>query len=422
MNNIYLIANFTLYLGLFIYNWYSKDSGKYYALLTLGIFLVSSFCSLFYYDSILYNSLTESNGKSVSLIALLYLFIGFLILIYPLRKYEVIKYVRVPRLGGYDLIFVSFVVLGIISIIPFFENLIQTMNLSGRSMAEVYFDRQGTIVDTRAHMSTLGKFCNGIVTWFQYILPIGVFYLIQQKKRWYWVALAAFGAINPVLLGILFGGRGALFQSFCVFIFNYVIFYRSFSRKVKRVLSIIGVVVLGSFALVLVVMTVARADGESEIVLSGIYRYLGEGFVNFAEAGWYVHNHSDGYSIFNGTGYTFWKDISPYFDSRDYTALGNLMHIRMYVYYTVMGDAFLDFGALGGLFFLFILAFLFMTFTKKQANSFSSLILLNLYAKIGFNGIYCWSYMYCLDFIVFTLILVVVVRVFEKKKKSILYR
>lgn len=215
--NIYLVVNFVLYLGLFIYNWYSKDSGKYYALLVLGIFLVSSFCSLFYYDSILYKSLTESNGKSVSLIALLYLFFGFLILIYPLRKYEAIRYVRIPRLGGHDLVFVSFVILGIISIIPFFENLMQVLKLSGRSMAEIYFDRQGTVIDTRAHMSSLGKFLNGITTWFQYILPIGVFYLIQQKKRWYWVVLAAFGAVNPVLLDMLFGGRGALFQSFCVF-------------------------------------------------------------------------------------------------------------------------------------------------------------------------------------------------------------
>ena len=417
--NIYLVVNFVLYLGLFIYNWYSKDSGKYYALLVLGIFMVSSFCSLFYYDSILYKSLTESNGKSVSLIALLYLFFGFLILIYPLRKYEAIRYVRIPRLGGHDLVFVSFVILGIISIIPFFENLMQVLKLSGRSMAEIYFDRQGTVIDTRAHMSSLGKFLNGITTWFQYILPIGVFYLIQQKKRWYWVVLAAFGAVNPVLLDMLFGGRGALFQSFCVFFFNYMIFYRSFSRKVKRIISVIGIIVLGIFALVLVVMTIARAEGGNEVVLSGIYRYLGEGFVNFSEAGWYVRNHSDGYSIFNGTGYTFWKDLSPYFDSRDYVSLSNIMHIRMYVYYTVMGDAFLDFDILGGLFFLFVLAFFFVFFTKKQANSFSSLILLNLYAKIGFNGIYCWSYMYCLDFLVFTIILVALIRVFEKKKNSI---
>ncbi len=415
--NIYLVVNFVLYLGVFIYNWHSKDSGKYYALLVLGIFLISSFCSLFYYDSILYKSLTESNGKSVSLIALLYLFLGFLILIYPLQKYEAIRCVRVPRLGKHDLVFVSFVILGIISIIPFFENLIQVLKTSGRDMAEVYFDRQGTIIDTRAHMSSFGKFCNGIVTWFQYILPIGLFYLIQQKKRWYWIVLATFGAVNPVLLGILFGGRGALFQSFCVFLFNYMIFYRSFSRKVKRIISIIGFVVLGIFALILFVMTVARAEGGNEVVLSGIYRYLGEGFVNFSEAGWYVHSHSEGYSIFNGTGYTFWKDISSYFDSRDYVALSSLMHIRMYVYYTVMGDAFLDFDIIGGLSFLFILAFMFVVFTKKQANNFSSLILLNLYAKIGFNGIYCWSYMYCLDFLVFTIILVALIRVFEKKEK-----
>lgn len=416
MNNIYLVINFFLYLCLFIHNWRSKDSGKYYAFMIIGMFLLSSFCSLFYYDSILYKSLTESNGRNISFLSLLYLFGGFLIYIYPLRKYKIVKSVNVPKFGKYDLIFIVFVGLGIVSIVPFFENLMQVLRMSGQSMADVYFDRQGTTIDIQAHLSLLGRFCNGIVTWFQYILPVGLFYLIQQKKHWYWILFVALGAINPVLLGILFGGRGALFQSFCVFLFNYIIFYESFSAKIKRIITIIGFIILGLFLLILIIMTIARAGGENDLALSGVYRYIGEGFVNFAETGWYVHNHSDGYSIFNGTGYTFWKDVSTYFDSRDYVMLGELMHIRMYVYYTVMGDAFLDFDILGGLFFLLILAWLFIVFTKKSSNNFSSLILLNLYAKIGFNGIYCWSYMYYLDFLVFTIILVALIRVFEKKR------
>lgn len=415
---IYLAINFALYLSFFLYNLKSKFPGKYYSMLILGVFMVSAFCSLFYYNTELYKTLTESGGRSISLQALIYLFIGFCIFMRPLQKYPPIRNIQMPRMGKNDLLYIAFVFLGIVSIVPFFENLKQALLMSGQNMADVYFDRQGGTADVRSHLSSVGRFCNGIVSWFQFILPIAPFYLIQQKKRWYWIVLVTLGAVNPVLQGIIFGGRGALFQTFCVFAFNYILFKDSFAPKVRKRIIYVGSILLGIFVAVLVIMTIARASGDDDSALSGVFRYLGEGFVNFAESGWYIKNHTDGFSIFNGTGYTFLKDMSPYFEARDYVALENITHIRMYVYYTIMGDAFIDFNVFGGLFFLFILAQLFWICVKKHSNQFSSLILLNLYAKIGFNGIYCWAYMYYLDFVLFTLVIVFMMRSFENKTNT----
>lgn len=412
---IYLIINFTLYLGFFLYNLKSKASGRNYAMLVLGVFMLSAFCSLFYYETPLYNSLTDSRGRDISGWALVYLFIGFCIFMRPLQTYPSIKNIGVPKFGKIDLIFVGIIFLGIISVIPFIENLKQALVMSGQNMADVYFDRQGGTADMRSHLSSVGRFCNGIVSWFQFILPLAPFYLIQQRKRWYWILLATLGAVNPVLLSVIFGGRGALFQTFCVFAFNFLLFKDSFTLKVRKTIIIVGSVFLGLLVAVLAIMTIARAGGDDATALAGVFRYLGEGFVNFAEAGWYISNHTDGYSIFNGTGYTFWKDVSPYFESRDYIGLENITHIRMYVYYTMMGDAFIDFGVIGGLLFLIILACLFRWSIARYSNLFSSLVLLNLYVKIGFNGIYCWCYMYYLDYIAFTLFVVFLMRLFEKR-------
>ena len=410
---INLSINLALYLGLFIYNFKSKASGKSYAMLILGVFMISAFCSLFYYDTDLYKTLTDSRGRSISMGALIYLFLGYCIYIRPLQIYPHIKDIKVCRIGKNDFIFMALILLGIISIIPFFENLKQALLMSGQNMADVYFDREGGAVDMRTHLSTIGRICDGIVSWFQFILPIAPFYLIQQRKRWYWVVLATLGAVNPVLLGIICGGRGALFQTFCIFTFNYILFKDSFSPKIRNGITVVGSVVLGLFIAVLVVMTIARAGGDDETALAGVYRYLGEGFVNFAEAGWYIKNHTDGFSIFNGTGFTFLKYISPYFEARDFIALSQITHVRMYVYYTMMGDAYIDFNVVGGLLFWLILAFLFWKSINKHYNQFSSLILLNLYVKIGFNGIYCWAYMYYLDYVVFTLLIVFMIRRFE---------
>lgn len=413
--NLILFLNFIVYLVYFVYNQNSKASGKNYAMLVLAIFALSSLFSIFYYKSDLYYKITEAT-HGISWVALVYLFAGFLILTYPLRTYKQVDNIVVPIFGRENLLSVIFIILGILSIVPFIENFSRAIEMSGQNMADVYFDRQGTTMDTRSHLSFIGRICNGIINWFQYFLPVGFFYFLQQKKKWYWTLLVGLGALNPVLLGILFGGRGALFQSFCVFVFNYIVFYKSFSKKTKKKISFIGLGVVGTFAIILIIMTFARASGDSNIAMQGIYRYIGEGFVNFSETGWYVTRHTDGFSIFNGTGYTFLRYISPFFEARDYIALGNHMGIRMYVYYTVMGDAFLDFNVFGGLCFLAILAGLFKYFTYKKYNYFSSIILLNLYAKIGFNGIYCWAYMYCLDFILFTLIIVAVLRIFERKR------
>lgn len=416
MNTI-LALNFAAYLGYFIFNLKSKATGKYYAMLVLGLFALSALFSIFYYNSDLYLTLTEAT-HNVSWVALVYLFVGFIILICPLRHYKHIDNIVVPKLGRENILTIIFIILGILSIVPFIENFNKAIEMSGQNMADVYFDRQGSTMDMRSHLSTVGRFCNGIITWFQYFMPVGFFYFLQQSKKWYWSLLVGLGAINPVLMGIVFGGRGALFQSIFVFVFNYIVFYKSFSKGTRKAITYFGIGIMAIFIVVLIVMTFARSGGESDLALQGIYRYVGEGFVNFSETGWFVTKHTDGFSIFNGTGYTFLKDVSPYFDGRDYEGLSTYTGIRMYVYYTVMGDAYIDFNVVGGLIFLTIVSGLFWLATHRKYNYFSSLVLLNLYVKIGFNGIYCWAYMYCLDYILFTLIVICIMRIFERKDST----
>lgn len=412
-----LIINFLIYFAYFVYILKSKLSGKYYSLLIVGLFTISSLLSIFYYDSDLYTTLTEATHK-ISWIALIYLFIGFLILTYPVNHYQQINSIVYPKIGKSNLITIIFIILGIISIIPFLENFMRAINMSGQNMADIYFDRRGlnVEVDSRSQLSSIGRICNGVVNWFQYFMPVGLFYFIQQKKKWYLVLLIALGALNPVLLSIITGGRGALFQSFCIFLFNYVLFYKSIDKKIRKIVTIAGLSVLSVLVIILVIMTFARAGGASDIALQGIYRYLGEGFVNFGETGWFVKRHTNGLSIFNGTGYTFLKDLSPYFEARDFEMLGSITGIRMYVYYTVMGDAFLDFNVLGGYIFLLVMASLFVWVTKGKNNYFSSIVLFNLYAKVCFNGIYCWAFMYALDYVLFTLIMVFILRMFESRR------
>lgn len=420
MERSVLFINCLMYLTLFFYA--KRKSERFqgslpFSMLVMGIYVLSSFFSILYYDSFLYVKLTEKKHL-VTLLPLIYLFVVFVIYSLPLIRYKYKSYqneIKPIYCNGVDMIFLCFAILGIVSVVPFVENLIKAIGMSGQNMADVYFDKQTAAIDVRGQLSSVGRFCNGIVSWFEFFLEVGLFYVIQKRKHWFWILLITLGVLNSSLIGIISGGRGALFQSFCILIFNYMVFRKSLSQKINRIICVIGISILMIFALVLCVMTFARAAGDNELAISGIYRYLGENFVDFSETGWYVRAHTNGHSMFNGTGYTFMKEVSDYFDSRDWEWLCRFTGIRMYVYYTMMGDAYIDYGLWGGILFFAVLALLFCYATRNKENRLSSIVLLSMYAKIGFNGIYHWLFMYKLEYLCFTLLVVFLLRMVENR-------
>ncbi|WP_420477462.1 O-antigen polymerase, partial [Noviherbaspirillum sp. ST9] len=199
-----------------------------------------------------------------------------------------------------------------------------------------------------------------------YITPSLFFYMLASKRKVIFIFLTLIAFLNPVSLGLIVGGRGELFQMIFILVLNYLLFRQYFTKKQDKVLKLVGLFFCVFAGSILFFITIARADGNSDLVYEQIYRYLGEGFINFGEKGWYITNHTHGYSIANGTGQTFMKDISDYFDARDYPRLGSITGMRMYVYYTVFGDYFIDFGLIGGILFNVILALLFYLSVKGK--------------------------------------------------------
>lgn len=421
MNSILLYFNFCLYLIILLYFYKRKYStGKFISLEIIAIFSVSAFCSIYYYDSNLYSLISEKKSSDLSLFSLLYLFISFIIYLFPISKYNLNSTIHFPKFGNKDLFSNLFVFLGVLSILPVMENMLSLSSMDASDYADAYYSKGEEDFDSRKQFSFLGRICNGVISWFQYITPIGFYFMIIKRKKWYWIILSFLAMINPVLSSMHQGSRGPLFQLVCILVLNYIIFKNYFSKTLNKKILLFAVVTLFVIIGILVIFTIARADGDNNFALEQIYRYLGEGFVNFSETGWFATLHTDGHSIFNGTGHTFMKDLTEYFDSRDYTGMSTFMKIRMYVYYTVFGDYYLDFGVIGGLFINFLFALLFFKSIVKKCNRVSSVILCNLYCKIGFNGIYCFAYMARLEFVLFTIIIAFLLRHFENLKSNII--
>lgn len=415
MDNTIFIVNAIAYILLFFFiKKKVSRNGKYLALLICFVLVLSSLCSIAYFESPLYDVLTQRGQNEISIIALIYLFVGFLIYLKPITKLNIGNEIVFPKFGGKDVISIVIVVVGVLSIIPFLENLSKVGSMSALDFAEAYEMKQHDTLDTRGHLSPIGHFCNGIVSWLVYVNPLLFFYAIVKKKNAFIIGLSVLSLLNPVLLGLMTGARNPLYELMTILALNFILFKPMFSRQViKRVLMVSAVI--GALMIVfLFILTFGRDEGD--LAIQQIYRYIGEGFVNFAETGWYVDTHTWGHSMFNGTGNTFWSDVSNFFDQRDYERLGMIAHIKMYVYYTVVGDFFLDFGAVGGYIFAILLASLFYLGIKRNPTSFSSFILINLYCRIGLLSYSCFAFMTHLEFVLFALIIFFLCRFYEPSK------
>lgn len=386
-------------------------------MLNTAILFVASVCSVLYFESPVYYAISERGGNDISIPALIYVFIGFVIYLYPITKLNFSGKIIYPVFGRKDGISIAIVVVGLLSMIPFVENLNVVANMSAIDMAEAYELKQHEDVDTRSHLSTIGHFCNGIVMWLKYITPLLLFYAIATRRKLYVIILSSLALLTPVLLGMMSGGRGPIYALCTILMLNFILFRAYFDGDaIKRFLSIGGI--LGALlTIILTLMTFARNEGETDVAVNQITRYIGEGWVNFAETGWYTEVHTGGHSIFNGTGATFMKDISDFFESRHWEQLSAFTHMRMWVYYTIIGDYYIDFGLIGGLLFTSLLALIFYKTVYQRPNYFSSLIIINLYAKIGLTGYGCFCYMNYAEFVLFTLLVYVICRIFEPDYK-----
>lgn len=408
MGLLIYILNAVLYIILLFFIYKNK---KTLVFPLAVLFLISAFCSILYYGTPLYENLTERKNDVPSYMALLFIYVNFIIYIYPLYKVKLYGD-SIPYYKGV-VIFTEF--LGIIAIIPTIEMVQLLLHTSVTDMAEQYELNQTESVDIGSQLSSIARNCNGIITWFSYITPVLFFYVVTQKAKIHIILLGLFALLEPTLGPILRGGRGQLFMLVMLVIFNYVLFYIFFPNSTKRKLSRIGIIAIILVIFLLVSMTLARSSSETDLALLQIFRYVGEGFVNFAETGWYSERFTGGHSIFNGTGFTWMKEFGDFFQQRDWQGMTNYMKIRMYVYYTVFGDYYLDFGLLGALLFNLFISIIFFKKINNKHYKLYVLIIINIYARIGMNGIYCYYYMNYMEFLLFSLLVTYLLYLYENQ-------
>lgn len=385
-----LLLNSLLYLVAFIiYQWRKSHFDIGSAL--LGIWVVASMCSVWYYTM----PLTVIFYPVIKLEPLLYLFVMNMIIMYPMLR---VDYTKINAVDTYNLApilkYVS-IFFGIMSFLPFLNMLYQlkSMSLGGAFLASMYSSDTDT-----AELLFIGpiKPFYSIVRHFQTFIVFLFFYNISLNKKRIWIILGlAMSIAMFFIMSILSGSRGAVLK-LLVTVFFFAFFMRhmiptKYFRVLMRVMTV-GVVFL---ALGIAAITVSRLDSyhkkgrRNRTMEEWVSQYAGEGMVRFDYDSWNIDktlNGKQNLPIIYAFNDPVAKDVRKY-ASRNERLIGS----KLTMFNTYMGDLCVDFGKFGGALAVCLMSLAIYYLTKRRNNKISlyKLVILSFffnYLVIGFTA------------------------------------
>lgn len=227
---------------------------------------------------------------------------------------------------------------------------------------------------------------------------VGFFFVLSfthwVKKNLYirWGLFIAW--INLIISFLNTASRFALYTDFIFLVFLYLLLKDAFVPNIKKKIKIFSLLIGGFLFSLVLIMTIARFGENSGYTKSLDYiisLYAGESFVNFNGDMWSMPQTADGENCIG----PFIHKIQGEDDiNRDYQYLERLVHRRMNVYYTFIGDYYTDFGRMGTIILVVFFSWLFTILTKPhKTTSIASFILLAMYSKILLLGFTYWTYL-----------------------------
>lgn len=363
------------------------------------LWAISSVASIYYFMSE-YRYHTFIN--EITLIPFVYLFILVWISFRPLVNFDSQKIRRITINNTFYKI-VSWCVIAL-SLSVFLQNCLYFANnmLSGQAFLDAYTSKmEGEQIEIFTGFSNfLMRYCK----FFKGIIPI--FFILSFTsfvKANMFLRIGLFLSLMNLFVNYMnTSSRFALLTDFFLLTFLYVLLYRYFHPKIKRLANIIGVSMAGGLIIGVLVITFQRFGDDSGYSKSLDYNlslYLGESFLNFNGDMWNMQNYADGQ---NCMAYFIDKFNGKALPGRDYLALERVVNRRMNVFYTFIGDYYTDLGRIGTVVAVLLLTSLFSKIVRaKRSMSIGIIILFSTYVKVLLVGFTYWTYLnYSMEFVV----------------------
>ena len=392
-----LIILFSLFfLALFfVYNlkWQHFRSVNTTSFLFLYYF-IAGILSLIFYN--LSNGIFR-NFNNLKATPFIFLAICIVISFYPIYKYDSFSYKVVLSKKQLEVIDILCIILGIISILPLIESVIQLPSsfASEQSIADAYNRRQAGLNLKLNFHSALGEKLNWIITIFSLITPCLLMIQITKRKISIPLVLGLVSCfLNVVFNNMIIGGRSNSMQDMLYLIVVYMLFKKNIPKKRLAKINIAGLVLVLSFVVSIMIVTISRYVNSNVQYYDNAFEtmslYAGEGFLNFNNDLWQITKSSEGYKTMG----LFISIVEgEKVDAAAIWAAGEKTGVLGNVFYTYIGSIFMDYGKEMTLLIIIFFSILVSRILKKYRHlSFFKFMLLCAWAKMLVVGPIFYAY------------------------------
>ncbi|MDU2205017.1 MAG: O-antigen polymerase [Thomasclavelia ramosa] len=240
-----------------------------------------------------------------------------------------------------------------------------------------------TMIGTRI-LLWLGNLCYPIIIMF--------FYSLAFLKRNFILKMMLFiSSFAEIILGFFVGGRTNIIYYALFFLYALIMFYKYLTKNKKFYIMLVSMLTLFIILLYLFVVTTSRFGATENGTTNSLISYIGQPYINFCYF----------FSEFNWHPYTFERIFpltsSVLFGEFDMYAFRTLLEantgLNIGVFYTFLGDIFVDLGVFGLSAFVFIYNRLGTRIIQKKSNNYniSSLFNFSILYIIPLHGIFYYS-------------------------------
>lgn len=389
-NNLILLFNILLYTITFVIYYKRK---KYF---NLGSFLliIYAFVSLISFS--LFND-PESlyYFKYVSLFPFIYLFILILIAAYPILKLDEAKIQRIITPEKSVLTLFALVVILVMILLSFdvlgnLDKILINMVADATNANDLYTDSRDQL-DSEG-INILGVLSSAFRDFPQFLLFY--FLTLKEKNNKLIIIGLLFSVLISLLSGLVNGLRGNVIFVLQSCVFLYLIFFRFYSNKIRKIIKVSFLILFLLIAIPFVVISIGRfSTGYSSYGDSGYASksYSGQSFLYFNNYGLDDNGIRYGDRTANLFKRTIFDDVPKNYEAR--RAKYSRMTINDGVFSTFVGDFTLDFGPIAA-FFIFIMMSVFISMKTriKETAYLHQILLLYFVWNVVVYGVFLFPY------------------------------
>lgn len=401
-----------------VYYWKTKSIGVGGVLIIT--YTISSLTSIFFLNNM--DDLFDT-GDDLAAGPLIYLFLCLNIMICPIFVHSKRLGTLPIKVSGTYFLYVFLIICSPFIIESFFEISLISSSTNTNSLGSIYESDADTIGN---QLSWLGRKTTAIVGWFLYLWPI-LFFILYQKggkyRRVSYFAILAF--LTSMLRDYAAASRVGIVRAMMYFFLVFMLYKYNISRKNRKKIEIAFGIGGGSLILLLAIITISRfsysGSGDITSVWVWVSLYIGEAPIRFCQYMWTITTTGNGDNTFS-----LLKEVlglNPIIDMEQRRAFYEAkLGIPNNIFYTIIGDFYVDLGRVGTLVYCVCYSFLLNLYIKyiinKRYLSLSSFFILSLILLSSEFGIMYFAFkLYMIQvYLVPSFVLLVVYYLFTNKR------